>query len=401
MHDYAIDSRERVLVVRILFMASALLSGIAAVLVPSDLLPMRWLLPIPSIALVFGVSYWAFDNWLWRWRFLRVLRLISLPDLRGAWTGTIASSYTRFEKTQPVTVKIEQTWTKMVVRLAVQDEEDRRKGFHCLDPWDGNHNAFEEIVRFHLNDPGSMKTYSTKVPPGRYQYVDLTGPGTRFGESGQPWQGVDPTPKGRHWAVPSDIPEQFAKPLRYDQLTVQERLDVLDSLGLIHWPEHGFAPRFKRYLKADEGPPLGDVIDDITPISSHAEERVGFPTQKPLALYERIILASSNEGDVVLDPFCGCATTPIAAEKPKRQWLGIDQWRGAFNVVKQRMEDNRQLLVDVPEIYYSTAPPIRTDDGAEASPSLVLRVQVAEPSGPRMSHAEMKAFLIQQDATST
>ena len=117
MHDYAIDSRERVLVVRILFMASALVSWIAALLIPSDLLPMRWLLPIPSIALVFGVSYWAFDNWLWRLRFLRVLRLISVPDLRGTWTGTVASSYTEFERQQPVTVTIEQTWTKMVVRL--------------------------------------------------------------------------------------------------------------------------------------------------------------------------------------------------------------------------------------------------------------------------------------------
>ena len=117
MHDYAIDSRERVFVVRILFMASALASGIAAALIPSDLLPMRWLLPIPSIALVFGVSYWAFDNWLWRWQFLRVMRLISVPDLRGTWTGTIASSYTDFEKTQSVTVTIEQTWTKMAVRL--------------------------------------------------------------------------------------------------------------------------------------------------------------------------------------------------------------------------------------------------------------------------------------------
>ena len=73
--------------VRILFMASAVVSGIAAALIPSDLLPMRWLLPIPSIALVFGISYWAFDNWLWRWRFLRVLRLISVPDLRGRMDG--------------------------------------------------------------------------------------------------------------------------------------------------------------------------------------------------------------------------------------------------------------------------------------------------------------------------
>ena len=117
MHDYAIDSRERVRVVRILFMASALVSGIAAMIVPSDLIPMRWLLPIPSIALVFGVSYWAFDNWFWRWRFLRTLRLVSVPDLRGAWTGTVASSYTEFEETQPVDVTIEQTWTKLAVRL--------------------------------------------------------------------------------------------------------------------------------------------------------------------------------------------------------------------------------------------------------------------------------------------
>ena len=117
MHDYAIDSGERVFVVKILFMASVLVAGIAAVFIPSDLFPMRWLLPIPSIALVFGVSYWAFNNWLWRWRLLRVLHLISVPDLRGAWEGTIASSYTDFETTQSVTVKIKQTWTKMAVHL--------------------------------------------------------------------------------------------------------------------------------------------------------------------------------------------------------------------------------------------------------------------------------------------
>ena len=117
MHDYAIDSRERVFVVRILFMVSALVSGVAAMLIPSDLIPMRWLLPIPSIPLVFGVSYWAFDNWLWRWRFLRTMRLISVPDLRGAWAGTIASSYYQFQSCQPVNVTIEQTWTRMAVRL--------------------------------------------------------------------------------------------------------------------------------------------------------------------------------------------------------------------------------------------------------------------------------------------
>lgn len=121
MHGYTVDSRERVVVVRILFMASALLSGVLAMLIPSDLFPMRWLIPIPSIGMLFGVSYWAFDNWLWRWRFLRDIRLISMPDLSGTWKGTIASSHSEFEETQQVTVTIEQTWTRMAVRLKAEE----------------------------------------------------------------------------------------------------------------------------------------------------------------------------------------------------------------------------------------------------------------------------------------
>ena len=132
-------------------MASALASGIAASLIPSDLLPMRWLIPIPSIALVFGVSYWAFDNWLWRWPFLRVLRLISVPDLRGAWEGTVASSYTDFEKTQPVTVTIEQTWTKIVVRLNAAESRSWSLTASVLT------NAPEGLILTYLfdNDPGA------------------------------------------------------------------------------------------------------------------------------------------------------------------------------------------------------------------------------------------------------
>ncbi len=127
---------------------------------------------------------------------------------------------------------------------------------------------------------------------------------------------------------------------------------------------------------------------------SDRTERTGYPTQKPLALYERIIKASSNPSDIVLDPFCGCATTPVAAERLGRQWVGMDIWDGAFDIVKQRMEDNRQLLEDIPEIYYSTAPPVRTDDGEGAAPTLKLKVRMPEPPGPKMTHAEMKAVLI-------
>ena len=103
------------------------------------------------------------------------------------------------------------------------------------------------------------------------------------------------------------------------------------------------------------------------PIITNQAEKTGYPTQKPLALYERIIKASSNPGDFVLDPFCGCATTPIAAEKLGRKWVGMDMWDEAHEVVLKRMEDNRQLLTEPnPQIHYITAPPVRTDDGEEA-----------------------------------
>ena len=80
----------------------------------------------------------------------------------------------------------------------------------------------------------------------------------------------------------------------------------------------------KRYLAAVSGPAQTDVVDDIPPLSGSSKERTGYPTQKPLALYKRMIQASSNPGDIVLDPFAGCATTCVAAEQLGRQWIGID-----------------------------------------------------------------------------
>ena len=136
---------------------------------------------------------------------------------------------------------------------------------------------------------------------------------------------------------------------------------------------------------------------DIPALRGNQPETTGYPTQKPVAVYERIIEGSSNPDDIVLDPFCGCATTPVAAERLGRQWVGMDIWDGAFNTVKQRMEDNRQLLGDIPEIHYSKTPPLRTDMGQEAAPTLVLKLQVPEPPGLKMSHSEMKQFLIQNE----
>ena len=98
-------------------------------------------------------------------------------------------------------------------------------------------------------------------------------------------------------------------------------------------------PEYKRYLDEMPGVPLQDLWDDIAPINSQAQERLGFPTQKPEALLERIILASSNEGDTVLDPFCGCGTTIAVAQRLNRPWIGIDITRLAITLIRHRLRD--------------------------------------------------------------
>lgn len=165
----------------------------------------------------------------------------------------------------------------------------------------------------------------------RFNRADLTAAGVRTGSSGLPWRGVNPTSKGRHWAIPrwvSGITEG---------LDTQEALDALDVAGRIFWPKRaGGTPMLKRYLDESKGIPAQDVITDIY-VNNISSERLGYPTQKPLALLERILKASSNEGDVVLDPFCGCGTTIDAAEKLGRQWLGIDITYLAIDLIEKRL----------------------------------------------------------------
>lgn len=184
------------------------------------------------------------------------------------------------------------------------------------------------------------KIYSRQDENGTYATGDLTGAGVRNGESGQEWRGVNPTLKGRHWAVPErSLPEWFEKPVNYALLTVQEKLNILDQHDLIYWPDkQGGMPAFKRYLTEDKKIPVQDVITDISPISPTSQERLGYPTQKPVELLERIIKTSSNEGDVVLDPFCGCGTAIHAAQKLKRKWIGIDITHLAIGIIRQRMK---------------------------------------------------------------
>jgi hypothetical protein len=112
----------------------------------------------------------------------------------------------------------------------------------------------------------------------------------------------------------------------------------LDKEGKLHYSRTGYV-RQKRYLDESKGVPVQEWWDDIKALTGAHAERLGYPTQKPIALLERIIQASSNPGDVVLDPFCGCGTTIDAAEKLGRQWIGIDITQVAISLIKNRLRD--------------------------------------------------------------
>jgi len=194
--------------------------------------------------------------------------------------------------------------------------------------------VFQDYDEKYLDD-----FYRFEDEKGRYRLVTLTGAGTRSGDSGAPWRNVNPTKSGRHWAVPSYAIKPLATPAELVKMTTQEKLDLLDGSGLIYWPPKGEVPQQKRYLDDGKGVQIQDIITDIQAISSQAKERLGYPTQKPVALLERIILASTNPGGLVLDPFCGCGTTIDAAEKNGREWIGIDVTQLAISLIKNRLQD--------------------------------------------------------------
>ena len=124
--------------------------------------------------------------------------------------------------------------------------------------------------------------------------------------------------------------------------------------------------RYTVRYEEKKGRPLSAVWD-MAFINPMAKERTGYPTQKPITLIERIIKASSNEGDMVLDPFCGCATTCVASEKLNRQWIGIDVSVKAYELVKERLEKEVRSLF-AQNIGFSTSPPLRTDQGVDYLP---------------------------------
>jgi DNA modification methylase len=169
-----------------------------------------------------------------------------------------------------------------------------------------------------------LETHYRKVSESgrRFDYGELTAPGTRNGRSGVPWRGFDVTAIGRHWT------------------TTVENLERMHSQGRIYLSPNGGWPRVIRYEDESKGRALGDIWEDIPPLNMRATERLGYPTQKPEALLERIISASSNVGDLVLDPFCGCGTSIAAAQKLGRRWVGIDITHLAIGLIRTRLRDS-------------------------------------------------------------
>ena len=171
--------------------------------------------------------------------------------------------------------------------------------------------------------------YSMVDEKGRFTTRDLRSPGPRPNLT-YDYKGYKPHANG--WSVSRELMEQ------------------LDSEGKLYFPKEPTGRiRLKRYLDEMPGTPVGNVWEDIPPINSQAQERLGYPTQKPEALLERILKASSNEGDVVLDPFCGCGTTVQVAQKLNRRWIGIDITHLAIGLIKTRLDSS----------FENNVPPIR------------------------------------------
>ena len=223
------------------------------------------------------------------------------------------------------------------------------------------HPIQSDAVRVPLNEDYVSKAYRNTDERGRYFADNLTAKGLSGGGYIYDFHGHN-------------------GPWRYPE----HRMKELEADNRIHLPKKaGGVPCFKRYLHENKGQIPSSIWIDIP--SARGKERTGFPTQKPLALLERIIKASSKEGDMVLDPFCGCATTCVAAERLGRKWIGIDREEEAYNQVMKRLikevATDDDLIKRTNEIILKRVPPKRTDLGEDHREQKWVYV-ISNPSYP-------------------
>ncbi len=181
-----------------------------------------------------------------------------------------------------------------------------------------NGSPYTSVVRVPYDAVYVRDHYNHSDEGGRFRTVPITAPGIRNGETGQAWRGIHP-PRGRHWAY------------------MHAELDRMDAEGRIYWPERGKMPDGKQYLSANDGVQLQSIWTDVPPVNSQAMERLGYPTQKPIALVDRIIAASCPPNGIVLDCFIGSGTTCEAAERLGRRWIGIDNGKYGVHLARKRL----------------------------------------------------------------
>ena len=254
-------------------------------------------------------------------------------------------------------------------------------------------------------DPGYVeKFYRQEDEHGRWRADQLSASGLRRGDSGQPWHGINPSEKGNHWRGPAAFPTHIEQPDDWNTLTTREKLDRLDQLGLIIHPKKpGGMPQFKRYLSTSKGTQLNDLWTSPLPVQTHSRERTGYPTQKPVSLYERIIRASSNPGEVVLDPFCGCSTTLLAAERLGRQWIGCDKGDRTADVIRTQI--NNMIGPESLPLFAETftvrkTPPGRTDIKSMSKAELRLNLwnrQAHRCANPECTSGELRREDMEHD----
>lgn len=195
--------------------------------------------------------------------------------------------------------------------------------------WNQQHTAYDENY---------LKTNFKPDDKGRlYRDSPLTAPGTRNGPSGEPWKGVDPNSigQGRHWAIPEFVQHLVSERAKGN---AQLALSELEEQGRIVWARDGQGrPNVVQYADEMPGVEIQSLWLDFSALSSAAPEYTGYPTQKPEALLERIILTSSNRNDLIMDPFGGSGTTASVAEKLGRRWITCDFGKHAIYTIQKRM----------------------------------------------------------------
>lgn len=194
------------------------------------------------------------------------------------------------------------------------------------------HGRVHDVILFYIKSDGWI--WNPQYTPYDQQYIDAfykytepdTGRRYRLGDLTGPGGAAKGNPKYEVMGV--------TRYWRYSK----DKMEELIRQGRIVQTKPGAVPAYKRYLDEMPGVPLQDIWTDIGPIGAQAAERLGYPTQKPESLLERIVKASSNEGNTILDPFCGCGTTISVAQKLNRRWIGIDITHLAITLIKSRLK---------------------------------------------------------------